>query len=181
MLVSDGATLAAGLATGDARYAPWLARTAEQRGWTDVIVFDGKVTHRLVGERFDTTGDEPPPAGPRPATVAGLVMVGVGSATGAVGLGINIAAYQEADPTETDGGRTLVAQPDASTYQSVLDQNRAGFFLALGGAAVGVAGVVITAISAQRKTVTGAPDDAAAAPWVVAGPDGAAVGIGGRF
>ncbi len=180
VLVTTAAQLGHGLLSGDGRYAPWLTEVSRGEGWDEVLlVSEKKVIVFRVGAFFNPDGspvlllEETPVvratvSGP---SIAGIVLTGVGVGAAGVGAGLNLAAYNSGLP---DVGQTL---PVRSTYDAAFTQNRVGLGMVIGGAAAGIAGIVVAIAGAG----SGGNDTVAALPWIQADGRGFVVGIGGQL
>ncbi len=181
LLVTTAAELLLGLLAGNDKYAPWLSQLAEKEGWTeialvgaeDVVLFKegaffttsgGKITR----ERFNAPSMSEK-KGPSAATVAGIVLIGVGAGTGAAGLGLNVSSFNNGLPKI---GSALIPR---SEYDRFKTQNSAGLALTATGLGVAVAGVVVAIVGST------APSKLAAVPWMSADQSSFSFGIAGRL
>ncbi len=180
IILTTAVKLMDGLLAGNNRYAPWLGALAAAEGWDEValvsqdgvVVFRGGAFFGLDGKPVKQIVEgavvaRPPP---KPTTIAGLALLGVGAGTAAAGLGLNLASFNEGLP---EVGQLL---PDRTDYEDSVTQNRAGLGLIGVGAGVAVAGVVIAVVGSIEKT-----PQVAALPWLVADESQVVFGITGRL
>ena len=184
--------LEAALLEGRADLAEWFAARIEPLGWERVLLLD----ERGAAVRFDARARQfsqeswpevvepvaPGPGRQRPTspsgtTLAGVVTLGTGAALGGVGFGLHGSAWRR--------GQAMLTDPTLGTpseYQGLQQENRAGLAVGLVGAAVAATGLLVTLASAAEPTgASKTLSRGTAAPWLVAGPGGVALGLGGTW
>ena len=170
------------LVARDPAVAGLLGTAAEAKGMDqllllapdDAVEFDVSTrTFRRSGGGSLTTVAMQPRSAPQPGLLAGLVLVGTGAATGGLGFALHGSAWRQGEPWLEDATYGEVAD-----YEALRRQNVAGFVVGVGGAAVLAAGVVVAIDAAVRGTSAKA---AAVTPFGAGGPDGAILGLAGRF
>ena len=183
LVVTTAGKLRDGLIRGDARYTPWIAMKAAEKGWDEVLfVGAGSISRFKDGQLIP--GDETEEGlaaakadadaaqtSARGRTVAGLAMVGAGAVLAGVGVGLNMSSYSDGLPKV---GEALV---DRAIYDESYDRNRAGFGIAIAGGVTAAAGLAMTAIALATAPRGGV----AAAPWFATDGETVAFGISGRL
>ncbi len=180
VILTTAVKLMSGLLSGNNRYAPWLSALAAQQGWDEValvsmdgvVVFRGGAFFGLDGKPIKqiVEGSVVVRPAPKPTTIAGMALLGVGAGTAAAGLGLNLASFDQGLP---EVGQLL---PDRADYEDSVTQNRAGLGLIGAGAGVAVAGIVIAVVGVAKKT-----PEVAAVPWLLADETQVTFGIAGRL
>ena len=181
LLVTTADLLRDGLITGDVRYLPWLARLAEEEGWTEValvsaswtILYKDGVLQTLKADQRAlrrAAADLKRSKGPRPLTGVGVVLAGSGLALAGIGSGLNLDAYQRGIPQV---GEPLLPQAE---YEPLNTQNQAGLGMAVAGGATAITGVVVALVGLALP-----PTTVALAPWIVSDGATVAFGIGGSL
>ena len=180
LLVASSAELLLGLMAGNAKYAPWLGDLAERQGWPEialvgkdsVVVFREGAFFTPEGTRIqrDAGGLTRSAAPVNPATVAGIVLIGVGAGTGAAGAGLNVSSFNDGLPTI---GSPLLPRAD---YERFKTQNTAGLALTVTGVGIAVAGAVVTVVSLAAPSKV-----ALVVPWMSGDDTSVAVGLAGRI
>jgi hypothetical protein len=186
--------LEAAILEGRADLAGLFAERIGILGWERVLLLD----ERGGAVRFDARAGEfsqeawpvveqpvapgpvrASPTAPTGSTLAGLVTLGAGAALGGVGFGLHGSAWQR--------GHAMLADPTLGTagdYQGLQQENLAGLVVGLTGAAVATAGLVVALGSAAQANAgpkAGTSARSVTAPWVVGGPGGVAIGVGGTW
>lgn len=175
------AALQEAVLAGDPVVADLLGHAAEARGLERLLVLgpDGAIEVHVVGRVFrETEGaavlltrsvERPKPD---PRLVGGALLLGAGALAGGVGLAVHGRAWQQ--------GRPWLEDPSygpPGSYEALRRQNVAGFVVGVAGGAVLATGLVVT-----LSAVAGGPDArSAVAPFGLAGPDGAVLGLAESF
>lgn len=139
------------------------AAVFSREGWPEAADAGGSAAH-------DQATRAPVPG----ATLAGLLMLGAGGALGGVGFGMHGAAWLRGNELLESAG-----SPSFEEYRGLQQENQAGLAIGLGGAAVAAGGLAVAVGS--TVSAKAAPAGHAAVPWVVAGPGGLALGLGGAW
>lgn len=169
------------LLAGEPTLTGLLGTAAEARGMQRLLLVgaDGDVEFDVVGRTFGASGAAAPivtsssgRSGPASPVVGGLVLAGAGAAVGGLGFALHGSAWQQGSPWIDDPG-----YGDAEAFETLRRQNQVGFAVGVGGLAVLATGVVVTVTAA----VQGPDVKAVLAPVGVVGPDGAVLGVAGRF
>lgn len=181
------ADVRAALLRGEAWTASWLTAEATAQGWDQVAFVgpDGTSVFRagawtasvatdaatLAGGPSTGTGTVPR-AGPHGRQVTGVIVAVAGGAITASGVVGHVRAYNQ--------GQSLLGGPEtnAELYEIRYRENRAAFWVALGGGALTITGVILAAVP-PRAARAGA--SASALPWISGGPGGVAIGVAGGF
>lgn len=171
--VTTAGRLAAGILEGDVAYAGWLGEVGAREGVSEVLVLTPNSTVLFTDGTFvesSSSADEKRAAAPPGPKPVGAVLAGSGGAMLGVGLGLHFSGYAAAGLGD-DGG----VQASEQEYPGLLTRNRAGFGLAVAGAAVLGTGMVLVVVS----ELAGRP--VAVVPFVAPARDAASVGLVGRF
>ncbi len=183
----DVADLRVALLRGEAWTAPWLTAKAADEGWDHVAVVgaDGASVFRsgtwissisALEAQANSTGTgttfKARRPGPSGRQVAGLVLAAGGAAASVGGIVGHVRAYNQ--------GNSLLGGPDTNVdlYQTRYTENQAAFWVAVGGGALTVTGVILAAVPDRNARATAS---GTALPWVSGGPGGVAVGVSGGF
>jgi len=183
VVVTSGGALVSGLLQGDEHLEPRLYQLLREASWDravlasneGVLVYEDRAFTVPAILADELAREARRSAGPAPATIAGIGVLGAGVALGGAGLGMYFQSANE--------GRIRVGEPlkTREEYDALVARNRAGLGLAIAGAGTATAGIVMAIVGAADKAKKRRSGELALAPWLVAGPNGAAIGVSGRL
>lgn len=152
------AAVAARAYKGDAAVAPLLTERFAAQGWTDVLLVSelGTVRFDVAKGAFTTsapatpvaespavppeTEAAPPPSGPEPAVIAGVVLTGVGAGVAGTGFALSGLAFE-------NGTKMLEGTPVEADYRAAYRQNRGGFAMGMAGAVAAGTGLIVAIVA----------------------------------